>query len=199
MTPAHGGSGHPLPRPPQMRFVGVDMAWGDRKPSAIVVIEGGRKGPGYPVAFSSGLEHVEEMGDFILSHAPGGGLVGIDAPLVVHNDSGARPCDLECTEKWGAYDAGALPANKKLCGDPPRGGRLLRWLGEAGFLHRHDVEPLVPLRAAVEVCPHPSAVAMLGLDRIFKYKRSATTQNQEGLAAFQASLFEKLGKLDPPV
>ena len=192
-------SGSHLPQPPLMRFVGVDLAWADRKPSAIVVLEGGKDGPGAPIAFSSGLEHVEEMGDFILSHTPGGGLIGVDAPLVVPNESGARPCDLECTAKWRGYDAGALPANKKLCGDPPRGGRLLRWLGEAGFEHRYDLQAGVPLRAAMEVYPHPSSVALLGLTKIFKYKRSATAQNQEGLAAFQAKLYERLGRIDPPV
>lgn len=188
-----------LPQPPPMRFVGVDLTWADRKPSAIVVLEGGGEGPARPIAFSSGLEHVEEMGDFIVSHTPGGGIVGIDAPLVVPNGSGARPCDLECTAKWHAYDAGALPANKKLCGDPPRGGRLLAWLAGAAFPHRYDIEAGVPARAAMEVYPHPSSVALLGLERIFKYKRSATSQNQEGLAAFQARLYERLGRLDPPV
>ncbi len=188
-----------VPRPPAMRFVGVDLAWGERKPSALVVLEAGEPGPGRPVAFSSGLESIEEMGAFILANAPGGAIVGIDAPLVVPNDNGGRPCDAECTAKWRRYDAGALPANKKLCGDPPRGGQFLDWLAGAGFEHRYDIAPGRPARAVVEVYPHPASVALLGLERIFKYKRSATAQNQEGLAAYQKKLLEALGRLDPPV
>ncbi|MEE9274850.1 MAG: DUF429 domain-containing protein [bacterium] len=183
-----------------MRFVGVDLAWGDRKTTAAVVLEAKEGGGARSAAFATALGTVDEIAGFIRENVAGkDAFVGIDAPLIVPNQTGSRLCDQECTAKWRRYDAGALPANKRQCGDPSRGGQLLQQLEAEGFRHGYDTEPGRPDRVVLEVYPHPASVALLGLDRIFKYKRSAIAVNQEGLAAYQAKLCESLDRLDPTV
>lgn len=182
-----------------MRFIGVDLAWGDRKPSAAVVLESEKDTPAHAVNFSSGLDEVGAIGDFILSQATGPAVIGIDAPLVVPNASGGRACDESCAAKWGAFQAEAPPANQRQCGNPTRGGRLVAKFEGAGFHLDHDFPPRKETRAVFEILPQPASVALLGLKRAYKFKRSATAQHQKELALYQKALIGSLERLDPAV
>ena len=63
-------------------------------------------------------------------------LVAIDAPLVVRNATGNRPCEAALNRDFARFDAGAHPSNtrKPEFRDEPRGARLARALGL-------DIEP----------------------------------------------------------
>ena len=63
---------------------------------------------------------------------PGDGLVAaVDAPLVVPNLTGRRPCEAQVSAAFGRFFAGAYPANRAnpLFADEPRGARLARRFG----------------------------------------------------------------------
>ena len=104
-----------------MHFVGVDLAWGERSPTGVAVLDGDGR-----------LRHVGVAGDDadLLAHlAPwvsGECVVAIDAPLVVVNDSGNRPCEAALNRDFRRFDAGAHPANTGLAwfADGGRGARL---------------------------------------------------------------------------
>lgn len=147
-----------------MHFVGVDLAWGQRNPTGVAVLDD-----------AGVLQHVGAAGadaDVLAQLAPyteGPCVVAIDAPLVVTNPTGTRPCESALNADFRRFDAGAHPANTGLAwfADGGRGARLCRAL-------ELDLDPLSPSpRRALEVYPHAAAVVLFGLDRTLKYKQKS--------------------------
>ncbi len=144
-----------------MYFVGVDLAWGQRKPTGLAAVdETGR------------LVHVSSVGtdeEILADLAPyveGACLVGIDAPLVVTNPSGNRPAEAALNRDFRAFEAGAHPSNtaKPEFSGAPRGAVLSSALGL-------DMDPgSARSRRAIEVYPHPATIALFRLGRTLKYK-----------------------------
>jgi predicted RNase H-like nuclease/ppGpp synthetase/RelA/SpoT-type nucleotidyltranferase len=175
-----------------MTYVGVDLAWGERRPTGVAVLdEDGR------------LVHVTarttdaELLDELREHTAGPCLVAFDAPLVVVNETGNRPCEAALNRDFAAFDAGAHPSNKRKpeFRDSPRGARLAEALGL-------DIDPAsTASRRAIEVYPHPATIALFRLGRTLRYKqRTGRTLPEltselgrlmgllEGLAAAQVPL-----------
>ena len=69
-----------------MHFVGVDLAWGERKPTGLAVLDDG----GHLVAVSV-ADTDAAIGAALAPYVAGDCLVAIDAPLVVRNATGPTP------------------------------------------------------------------------------------------------------------
>lgn len=96
-------------------------------------------------------------------------VVAIDAPLVVVNASGNRPCEAALNRDFRRFDAGAHPANTGLAwfADGGRGARLCTALDL-------NLDPLSQApRRALEVYPHAASIVLFGLNRTLKYKQKA--------------------------
>jgi predicted RNase H-like nuclease len=113
-----------------------------------------------------------EIDDFIFSHVQEERVsAAIDAPLIVKNATGQRPCEREISRNFQRFDAGAHSSNlsRPLFSPEPRGLNLAkRW--------NWSVDPadrLGPGSSAIEVYPHPAMVSLFGLERVipYKYKR----------------------------
>ncbi|MCR4391812.1 MAG: DUF429 domain-containing protein [Candidatus Acetothermia bacterium] len=153
-----------------MRFVGVDLAWSYRNPSAAVALAW-QEGIASPLAWEPALESDDQLLAFIGRVAEDGpALVAVDAPLVVPNETGARPCDLAVSRAYRRQQAGAHPANRRRLGPRVRGEELVARLGGLGFVHSPVVRPQAPVRQVVEVYPHPATVELFSLPRTLKYK-----------------------------
>ncbi|MGH3330538.1 MAG: DUF429 domain-containing protein [Nocardioidaceae bacterium] len=144
-----------------MHFVGVDLAWGREKPSGIAVLDA-----------DGHLLHLSSQGDdeaivaTLKPYIDGDCLVAIDAPLVVENAAGNRPCEAALNRDFARYDAGAHPSNtrRREFVDGPRGALLATTLDL-------DMDPSSSSRRrAIEVYPHPATVALFRLGRTLKYK-----------------------------
>jgi predicted RNase H-like nuclease/ppGpp synthetase/RelA/SpoT-type nucleotidyltranferase len=145
-----------------VHFVGLDLAWGDRNPTGIAVVD------------TDGLLlHVGAAQDdasiraALQPYVAGDCLVAIDAPLVVTNSTGQRPAETALNRVFQKYDAGAHPANtsKPEFAKTPRGARLADALGL-------DMDPESGSgRRAIEVYPHPATVVLFRLARTLKYKQ----------------------------
>lgn len=145
-------------------FVGVDLAWGQRGPTGVAAVDDGGV-----------LRHVGVAGadDEVLAqlepYVGGDCVVAVDAPLVVVNASGNRPCEAELNRDFRRFDAGAHPANTGLAwfADGGRGARLCAALDL-------DLDPRSPgPRRAIEVYPHAASVVLFGLPKTLKYKQKA--------------------------
>lgn len=149
-----------------MRFIGIDLAWSYRNPTAAVALENG-----VPVGWEDQLKSQGEIVQFV-GEAVGEGpaLVAIDAPLVVPNESGTRPCDREVSRTYRQEEAGTYPANRRRLGPHIRGEELVAQLRGMGFTHSLAVAKRTKVRQVVEVYPHPGMVELFGLERTLKYK-----------------------------
>lgn len=106
--------------------------------------------------------------DLIEARAParGAALIAIDAPIVCHNPTGARPVDRLTHRLFHREHAGCHPANRARCARPVR---LLEELEARGW--RAGWQLTRGARLVAEVYPHPAMVRLFGLARILKYKR----------------------------
>ncbi len=149
-----------------MHFVGIDLAWSYQNPSAVVVLKGERA-----IVWNERIGSDEEIIAFLketLGDKPA--IVAIDAPLIVPNERGLRPCDREVATLFRRYDAAPHPANRRRFGGIVRGEELVRKLAVEGFVNSPFVEPLKETRQLIEVYPHPAAITLFGLERTLKYK-----------------------------
>lgn len=144
-----------------MYFVGVDLAWGERKPTGLAVLDD----EGLLVHVSA-AQTDEEIVEALTPYIGGDCLVAFDAPLIVTNASGIRPAEAALNRDFARFDAGAHPSNtaKPEFSTTPRGARLSAQMGL-------DMNPRSGrARRAIEVYPHPATVALFRLGRTLKYK-----------------------------
>jgi predicted RNase H-like nuclease/ppGpp synthetase/RelA/SpoT-type nucleotidyltranferase len=165
-----------------MHFVGIDLAWGEKRPSGVAVLDA--RGRLVHVSAQSTDESVVAA----LAPYAKACLVAIDAPLVVVNATGNRPCEAALNRDFARFDAGAHPSNtgKAELGGVPRGARLATALGL-------DIDPASRAkRRAIEVYPHPATVALFELGRTLKYKNKPGRQ----LAEMRSELRRLIGLLE---
>ncbi|HWB72587.1 MAG TPA: DUF429 domain-containing protein [Egibacteraceae bacterium] len=173
-----------------MRFVGVDLAWGRRNPTGLCAVEDGA------VVESSLARDDDEILAWLRPHVGDGCVVAVDAPLVVRNATGSRPCEKALNRCFGRFHAGCYPSNTTRV--PPRAERLAAALDL-------PVDPFFAagsqVRRAIEVYPHAALVALFALDRTLKYKarRGRTVECRHGEFARLLGLLESLATADPPL
>src|SRR3954466_5968541 len=144
-----------------MHFIGLDLAWGEKRPTGLAVLDDAGR-----LLRLSAHGTDEDILASLASYVDGPCLVALDAPLLVTNAAGNRPCEAALNRDFARFQAGAHPANtaKPEFADLPRGARLASALGL-------DMDPRsASERRAIEVYPHPATVALFRLGRTLKYK-----------------------------
>src|SRR5512133_1591376 len=175
-----------------MRFVGIDLAWGGRRPSGLAVLD-----PGGVVVGEGWATSDEGIGGCLAVHDPGGAVLALDAPLVVRNPAGTRRgCEAELQRRYGRVGAGPYPTNLGLLGGRVRAMELV-WRSQRPYL----TVPRDPGRGtgwwAVEVFPAPALVELGRLGRAVRYKKGRPQARRAGLAAVAAVLNGLAGATPP--
>lgn len=167
-------------------IVGVDLAWGERKPDGVCVIAYNGRNPPHAVVtesyLSTGDKSLLALADR-LQEAPGGTFWAVDGPIVCANATGSRPVDKLTHAHFGKYHAGCHPANLVLTPRPPR---ILRELQARGYRAGWDFHP--GDRLVAEVYPHPAMVRWFGLKRVLKYKRPPKANQTAEFQRYQSLL-----------
>ena len=143
-----------------MHYVGIDLAWGAKKPTGVAVVDADAR-----LLLVRAVLTDEEI-EAALAAYDGPCLVAIDAPLVVKNATGMRPAERDLSADFRRYDAGTHPSNtgKPEFADGTRAARVAKRLGL-------DIDPRSGrARRAIEVYPHPATIVLFGLDKVLRYK-----------------------------
>ena len=176
-----------------MRLIGIDLAWGRRRPSGVAVLDPDGRVVGEGWATSD-----DELLGFVAAHDAGGAVVALDAPLVVTNPAGtSRGGEKELARRYGRVGAGPYPTNLGLLGGRVRAMELI------GRSPRpYLTVPRDPGRGrgwwAVEVFPAPALVELGGLARAVRYKKGPPEARRAGLRAV-AAVLGGLARADPPL
>ena len=175
-----------------MHFVGLDLAWGERKPTGVAVLDDAGK-----LLYVGVAQDDTAIRAAVGPYVQGDCLVAFDAPLVVTNPTGQRPSEAALNRDFAKFEAGAHPTNtgKPEFASMPRAARLAAALDL-------DVDPHSPsTRRAIEVYPHPATVALFRLGRTLKYKskpgRSVAQLRSELLRLMD--LIQTLAQASPPM
>ena len=169
-----------------MYFIGIDLAWGEINQSGIAVVDA--DGRLLHVGTAQDDASIEDaVGPYVSDDC----LVAIDAPLIVNNPTGYRPCETALNHDFQRFEAGARPAYaEKPEFNDPRGARIAAAL-------TLDVDPASgATRRAIEVYPHPATIALFGLPKTLKYKRGALEDRRRELLQLM-TLIEGLDKASP--
>jgi predicted RNase H-like nuclease len=145
---------------PPAWYVGLDLAWGERNRTGLAVLDRtGTLRDMRSVGTDDEIEKALTPYDDVL--------VGVDAPLIVRNDTGTRACERELNADFARFQAGCHPSNRRLpwFADGGRAWRLATRLDLA------TDQGSAARRRVIEVYPHPATVVLFGLDRTLKYKR----------------------------
>ena len=173
-----------------MFHIGVDLAWGTKRPTGLAVLDGSGR-----LVHCSSVRSDEEILATLAPYVEGECLVALDAPLIVRNATGNRPAEAALNRDFAKFDAGAHPSNtaKPELRGTPRGAGLCQAMGL-------DLNPRSGrTRRALEVYPHPATVALFGLGRTLKYKNKPGRE-LDGLRAELLTLMaflEGLGGAEP--
>lgn len=144
-----------------MYFVGLHLASGEKNQTGVAVVDSDGR-----LLHVGAAEDDASIEATITPYVTEECLVAIDAPLIVNNPTGHRPCETALNRDFQRFDAGARPAyaDKPEFRDP-RGARIATALGL-------DMDPSsTSSRRAIEVYPHPATVVLFELNKILKYKR----------------------------
>jgi predicted RNase H-like nuclease len=144
-------------------FLGIDLAWSNRARTGLAVVDdSGALIDSTSLRSDQDIDHWLDRADW----APV--VAAIDAPLVVTNMSGMRPCERMVSQAFGAFGASCHTSNlSRPWFDPPRGATLAE-------RHGWDLDPEraggIDHPVCIEVYPHPAMVTLFGLDRVIPYK-----------------------------
>lgn len=184
----------------QTTFIGVDLAWQSAtNHSGIAVARGNSRGATL-ICYSEGISSLEAVQDYILGHSATDTVVAIDAPLIINNVTGQRPCERLISRRFWRFGAAAHSSNLTLYPNPGS-VRLAQALRAAGF--SHEVYPAADKQRGgrwfFEVYPHPAQVTLFDLDWIIKYKKGRVAEKRQGLRRLQHYLGEVLSAAYPPM
>ena len=150
----------PDPRATGIRFIGVDLAWGEGSPTkrpretGLAAIDA--TGTVLDAGWARGIDDVAA---WVLSMVLPGSIVAIDAPLVVENPTGMRLAERQVGMGYGRWKVAANASNQALGW---QGGVTLRRLLEASGLRYTDgLTPADPTaRSMFECYPYTTIVGM---------------------------------------
>ena len=143
------------------RFLGLDLAWGGSRPgrianeSGLVILD--RTGHVLNVAWTRGVE--ETLGRVAAAAGDESALLFVDAPLVVENPRGQRPCETQVGQRYGRWKVSANTTNVL----SPRlaGVALRRRLEAAGWMYSSGLGgPPTDGRTISECYPYTTLVGV---------------------------------------
>lgn len=170
-------------------FVGVELAWRrERKHTRIVILRGNAEGARL-IFCSDGIASLEDAAEVVARRATANTVVAIDAPLIIANRRGRRPCEREVGDRFGRFHVARRASNLTRHPDPA-GARFVELLEWEGFAHdpRLDEAKLRAGRWLFEVYPHPAQVVLFELERIGKYKTRRLEEKRSGVRELQRHL-----------
>jgi predicted RNase H-like nuclease len=172
-----------------VKFIGVDLAWGEGKRTGTGLCAMTTEG----VVGSCRLQTLDEIVEWMTPHTTNDCLVAIDAPLIIRNPGGQRPCEGLISRCFGRYEAGTHSSNLT----KPwfrSGGRAKELVERLGLDNDPYFAPRSAVRSAIEVYPHPALVALFDLPLSLKYKGKGgrTREQRQQEFAKLNSLMESL-------
>jgi predicted RNase H-like nuclease len=160
-------------------FIGIDLAWqSERNHTGAVALTGNRERAEL-VAVSDSIRSIDEVRAFLNDHDTDEMIIAIDAPLIIENPTGQRPCETAMGRAYGRREASCHTSNRRLY-PSAASVELAKELIAANYIHAPtagtDADKIL-----LEVYPHAGLVALFDLAKSLKYKKGSTAQKRLGL------------------
>lgn len=134
-------------------FIGIDLAWKRLNSSFVVVLDRDA------TIIHQQLLTFDEILPFLQEHIdPSEAIIGVDAPLVVTNESGNRSTEVAFLKDYAKYKLGAYPVNRQL---------MIRTYG--GIIGE-ELLSILDGYEMVEVYPHATILNLFNGGKVLPYK-----------------------------
>ena len=148
-------------------YIGIDLAWGEKNYSGFCVLcEDKNRLKTLDVKL---LKTIDEIVLEIQKYSDSKLHVGVDAPLVVPNETGNREIEKNFNKDFARYKISMLPANKKLLtkySPKIRSEELFKRLTDLGFQRDYNSDKVI-----FEVYTHSTISMLFNKHKILPYKR----------------------------
>ncbi|WP_448536152.1 DUF429 domain-containing protein [Pseudothermotoga sp.] len=155
-------------------FCGIDPSWTGKNPTAVVVLN--KRFELVDFVYSKDVEEILEP---LRTHP--NSVVGVDAPLIVTNESGHRPNEREFLKHFARFGLSLYPVNKK---------RYPFFFPELLYERLKEIGYSFESGNVFEVYPHATIMALFNDMRVFHYKRGSTKERLEKLQWLEARIRE---------
>lgn len=184
-----------------MICIGLDLAWGPRNRTGAAILHD-QTLVAYTGLLGSNAEIYAFVAPYLQDNSPA--IIAVDAPLRVPNATGRRACDQALSADWRRFEAGALPANRRLLAfdGEVRGEMLVDYFTQQyGFVESAPIPQQGQGRYICEIFPHPAHVHFFGLTKTLKYKARPGRTPEQRLAEFvrYQQLLATLAQATPPL
>ncbi len=178
-----------------MKFLGIDLGWVSGA-TGLCCLEW-RSGKLHLLALEC-LLPISEILSWIDVWVPAGspGMVAVDAPTQITNQTGMRSCDRKAHKYFGRYHAGCYPANLN-SSFAERTTGFSQSLLERGFVHAPDITPQQSKRYQIEVYPHAAMIGLFDLPQILKYKKGKIAERRAELERLRDLILTRLPQQEP--
>jgi predicted RNase H-like nuclease len=176
------------------RFLGLDLGRTPRDESGGIVLEavGDPSGPqGVRVCSADTLRtHEDTLRWITRNRGRAGAVLAINAPLIVENAGGSRPCDRALQEHFARYRVDEYSNNIASASHP-------RTMGKALFRMGFDPDPLAGGDRMVETHTQAAQVMLFGVDRPVRLKSGLIGSRKDAAARLRDLIRERLTRASP--
>lgn len=169
----------------RIRYMGLDVGWTPRDSSGGVVLEPTEDG-GVAVTSADSLRTHEDTLRWVTRHRQRAQVIAVfNAPIIVENLSGARPCDRQLQEHFARYKIDEYANNTVSASHPRTMGRALVRMG-------FDPNPAAEADRLVETHTAAAQVMLLGVDRPIRLKSGPIGARKEAVQRLRELIRERL-------
>ena len=181
-----------MPTHRSIRYLGIDLAWAPRNSSGGAVLEIGPDGAVQVMSTVSLRAHEDILSWIARSRGRAGSIVAVNAPVIVENSGGRRPCDALLQQHFGAHHVDEYQVNTVNASHPRTISRALMRMG-------FDPDPSAEGDRIVETCNQATQILLFELDRPIRLKTGPVGARKEAVARFRETLATMLSDAEPPL
>jgi predicted RNase H-like nuclease len=174
------------------RYLGLNLAWAPRNSSGGAVIEANPDGSVKLVSTTSLRSHEDILAWIARNRGRAGAVLAVNAPLIVENSSGPRPCDNLLIDHFAQYQIDDYQANIVNASHPRTIGRALMRMG-------FDPDPGAPGDRVFETYNRPTQILLWNLERPIRLKTGPVGARKDAVSRFREMFWDKLSDASPPL
>ena len=167
------------------RYLGLDLAWAPRNSSGGAVMELGDDDTLQLVSTASLRAHEDILAWIARNRGREGCVMAVNAPLIVDNTSGRRPCDHLIEEHFGKHFVDDYAVNTVNASHPRTIGRALQRMG-------FDPNPVGEGDRVVETYNQATQILLWETERPIRLKSGPVGARKDAVSRFREIMAEKL-------
>lgn len=119
-----------------------------------------------------------------------GCILAVNAPVIVENTNGQRPCDAQLHNHFGAQQVDEYQVNTVNASHPRTIGRALMRMG-------FDPNPMSDTDRVIETYNQPTQILLFDIERPIRLKTGPVGARKDAVARFRETMAEKLSDAVP--